>query len=383
MVTVAGTLDRESSSSYSIIVRASSTDLSSVILDFTIIIGDVNEFAVSQPYDLDESPNTVAELAPTGSSVGITVFARDDDATNNTITYSLTDTAGGRFAIDSVTGVVSVADGQLLDHESAIEYHITARAVSEDGSMATQNFTVIQTVLNDNSPAPGDMQPQEMLEDTEGGGSTETTTSNPLIADSTGLDFESGASDTLTLTVDDGTASSVTEAVSITAVNAAEASAISGSTIQSITDDSSMRDSDLNPVVELWFVGVAMPNEHVEASKAGPPAKAVTDHTQSAESVYSFHDLHRRLDEAIAAHQRSQVLPFFGHADIRTVEIAITSLTVGYVAFLLKGGTLIAGVATSLPAWTTVDILPVLQFSARYTELDEDGDSLESLLRAS
>ena len=77
------------------------------------------------------------------------------------------------------------------------------------------------------------------------------------------------------------------------------------------------------------------------------------------------------------------MLPFFGHADIRTVEIAITSLTVGYVAFLLKGGTLIAGVATSLPAWTTVDILPVLQFSARYTELDEDGDSLESLLRAS
>ena len=38
-------------------------------------------------------------------------MASDADATNNTITYSLQDDDGGRFAIDANTGVVTVAGG--------------------------------------------------------------------------------------------------------------------------------------------------------------------------------------------------------------------------------------------------------------------------------
>ena len=34
-------------------------------------------------------------------------------------TYSLADDAGGRFAIDAARGVVTVADGSLIDYESA------------------------------------------------------------------------------------------------------------------------------------------------------------------------------------------------------------------------------------------------------------------------
>ena len=34
------------------------------------------------------------------------------------VTYCLTDDAGGRFAIDANTGVVTVADGSLLDYET-------------------------------------------------------------------------------------------------------------------------------------------------------------------------------------------------------------------------------------------------------------------------
>ena len=37
--------------------------------------------------------------------------ASDADATTNTITYTLDDDAGGRFAIDANTGVVTVAGG--------------------------------------------------------------------------------------------------------------------------------------------------------------------------------------------------------------------------------------------------------------------------------
>ncbi|MEZ5670018.1 MAG: hypothetical protein R3F55_21795 [Alphaproteobacteria bacterium] len=40
-----------------------------------------------------------------GAAVGITALATDADATD-TVSYSLTDDAGGRFAIDAATGVV-------------------------------------------------------------------------------------------------------------------------------------------------------------------------------------------------------------------------------------------------------------------------------------
>ena len=43
-------------------------------------------------------------------------FATDADATNNAITYSLDDNAGGRFAIHATSGVVTVADGTKLSN---------------------------------------------------------------------------------------------------------------------------------------------------------------------------------------------------------------------------------------------------------------------------
>ena len=67
----------------------------------------------------------------------MTATASDADATTNTITYSLDDNAGGRFAIDGSTGVVTVADGTLLDREVAASHNITVRATSADGSSST------------------------------------------------------------------------------------------------------------------------------------------------------------------------------------------------------------------------------------------------------
>ena len=82
------------------------------------------------------------ENAANGTIVGITTLATDDDATNNAITYTLDDTAGGRFAIDSLTGVVTVADGTLLDREAAATHNITVRATSSDGSFNTAVMTI-------------------------------------------------------------------------------------------------------------------------------------------------------------------------------------------------------------------------------------------------
>ncbi|MBE7419638.1 MAG: hypothetical protein HS128_18185, partial [Ideonella sp.] len=162
VVTVAdGTLlDREAASSHDITVRAASSDGSSSTRGFTIALGDVDEFDVSAVLDTNSTPDTVAENAPSGTLVGITASASDADATNNTVSYSLSDDAGGRFAIDAATGIVTVADGTLLDYETASSHDIIVRAASSDGSSSTQAFTV----------AVGDVA--------EGGNQTPVITSN-------------------------------------------------------------------------------------------------------------------------------------------------------------------------------------------------------------
>ena len=85
----------------------------------TVTVNDVDEFDVTAPSDSDGSANAVNENAANGTTVGITASASDADATTNTITYSLTDDAGGRFTIDANSGVVTVANGTLLDREAA------------------------------------------------------------------------------------------------------------------------------------------------------------------------------------------------------------------------------------------------------------------------
>ena len=52
--------------------------------------------------------------------MGIT--ASSTDVNGPAVTYSLTDDAGGRFAIDATTGVVTVANGTLLDFETATSH---------------------------------------------------------------------------------------------------------------------------------------------------------------------------------------------------------------------------------------------------------------------
>ena len=144
VVTVAdGTLlDREAAASHNITVRAASSDGSSNTQVMTINVNDVDEFDVGAITDSDATANAVDENAANGTVVGVTALASDADATNNTITYTLDDNAGGRFAIDGSTGVVTVADGTLLNREAAASHNITVRAASSDGSCNTQVMTI-------------------------------------------------------------------------------------------------------------------------------------------------------------------------------------------------------------------------------------------------
>ncbi|MFO0526470.1 MAG: cadherin domain-containing protein [Planctomycetota bacterium] len=156
VVTVAdgSLLNFESATSYTITVRATSTDGSFTDQAFTITVTDVDEFNVGPVNDANAATNSIAENSANGSTVGVTASASDADGSNNTITYSLTNTAGGRFAINSSTGVVTVADGSLLNFESATSHTITVRATSADGSFTDQNFTIAVTDVDEFDAGP-------------------------------------------------------------------------------------------------------------------------------------------------------------------------------------------------------------------------------------
>jgi hypothetical protein len=142
VLTVAGAIDRESDgATRTITVRATSTDGSYTDQVFTIAINDVDEFDVGAVVDTNASSNNVNENAAVGTVVGVTANASDVDATNNTISYSLVNNDSGRFAIDSTTGVVTVAGAINRESDGAIRT-ITVRATSTDGSHADQIFTI-------------------------------------------------------------------------------------------------------------------------------------------------------------------------------------------------------------------------------------------------
>jgi hypothetical protein len=76
---------------------------------YSLLINDAINASPSVPVDNNLSANTIAENSANGTTVGVTGFSTDPEG--STVSYSLSDDAGGRFAINSSTGVVTVADG--------------------------------------------------------------------------------------------------------------------------------------------------------------------------------------------------------------------------------------------------------------------------------
>ena len=110
VVTTAAAINREvHGATRSITVEAASSDGSVASQSFNIAIIDVDEFDVTVPTDSDTATNEVTENVSIGTTVGVTADAFDLDATNNTITYSLTSNPDGLFDIDANSGVVTTA----------------------------------------------------------------------------------------------------------------------------------------------------------------------------------------------------------------------------------------------------------------------------------
>ena len=62
---------------------------------------------------------------------------------------------------------------------------------------------------------------------------------------------------------------------------------------------------------------------------------------------------------------------------VQAASLGMGGLSVGYVLWLLRSGTLFASMLTSLPAWKMMDPLPILDILEGQ---DEDSESLQSLI---
>ena len=135
-------LDFETAASHGVTVRV--TDAGGLTFDkaFTLDITDVDE----APTDLTLSANTVAEGVATNTAVGTLQDVVAPDAGDNH-TYSLVDDAGGRFKL--VGNALQVADGVLLDFESAASHMVTARVTDAGGQFVDKAFTIDVTNVNE------------------------------------------------------------------------------------------------------------------------------------------------------------------------------------------------------------------------------------------
>ncbi len=189
-ITVAdGTLlNHENAAAHTVAVRVTDSGGATYDQNFTINVSNVNE----APTALALDTNSITENAATGTAVG-TITGSDPDS-GETLTYALTDDAGGRFAIDADSGAITVADGTLLNHENAAAHTVAVRVTDSGGATYDQNFTINVSNVNE--------APTALALDTNS--ITENAATGTAVGTITGSDPDSGETLTYALTDDAG-----------------------------------------------------------------------------------------------------------------------------------------------------------------------------------
>ena len=116
----------------------------------TLVIAGINDAPVSTAL----SNASVNENATGGTVVG-TLSGVDPD-NGDTLTWSLTNNASGRFVVDAVTGIISVANGAVLDFETAPTQQIVARATDSGGLFIETGYTIALNNLPEPKSYTGD-----------------------------------------------------------------------------------------------------------------------------------------------------------------------------------------------------------------------------------
>jgi len=134
-------LNYESAVSHTITVLATDGTVSSQ-QQFAI---SVTNAAPTQPADGNNADNSVPENAVLGTAVGIT--ATSSDLHGGQVTFILTNDDGGRFQIDSLTGIVTVKTTGALNFKGGTSRTITVQATDGTNTSITQDFAIAVTAV--------------------------------------------------------------------------------------------------------------------------------------------------------------------------------------------------------------------------------------------
>jgi VCBS repeat-containing protein len=400
VVTVANgaLLNRESAASHNILVRATSADTSFSTQSYTISLIDIDEFDVSAITDANAAPDRINERSTNGTVVAITANAFDSDATNNAMTYTLDDSAGGRFTIDSLTGIVTVANGSLLDYETAASHTITVRATSADSSTTTRTFMIDLIDLNDTPPvitpgqqfsvselaAVGTVVGNSAATDADGTGTLQSwtitggnidnvfsinaATGRITVTDITRLNFETTSSYTLTLTVSDGLETSVVETITINIVDQNEAPVLNPSPVLSINENSANgtlvgtitgSDVDAGDVVQYSIVS-SSPVSPFSIDAATGQIRVLDSSLLNFEAVNTIT-------------LRVELRDTAGLTDLQFVTIALNDLNETPTNILLAGGTVNEKSIAGTYVATAIGVDPDAGTTLTYSLLDNAG----------
>ncbi|WP_170297720.1 cadherin domain-containing protein [Paracoccus litorisediminis] len=107
--------------------------------DKQITIAVEDPVANTAPATVTLSATGIAENSANGTVVGILSAT---DADGDALTYSLTNNAGGRFALVTQNGQTRLVVNGALDYETATSHQIAVQVSDGRGGVVTQNFTV-------------------------------------------------------------------------------------------------------------------------------------------------------------------------------------------------------------------------------------------------
>ena len=166
-VTVSGNnaLDHEAIGAFDVVITASDGTLSDT-LDVTIEIGNSNEapyyvtpqLAVTIPESLAAGSNVLTSDTDGDKAAGDRYVAEDADGDVLEFTIK-TQTDTGHFALDPMTGVLTVGTGPGLDYETQQTYLVEINVSDPDEAEAEIQLLVTVTNVNDESPKFGVVPP--------------------------------------------------------------------------------------------------------------------------------------------------------------------------------------------------------------------------------
>jgi Ca2+-binding RTX toxin-like protein len=144
------------------------------------------------PVIVELSANAVVENAAAGTVVGV-VSATDPDA-GDALTYALVDDAGGRFTIDPASGAITVADGALLDWETADQHSVSVQVTDAHGLSVTATFAIAVQFDNSGNDTLSGSAADDVMDGGSGDDALDGGDGNDVLNGGDGVDFLSGGS---------------------------------------------------------------------------------------------------------------------------------------------------------------------------------------------